>query len=109
MARTRKRQPKPKPDPKLAVEAFLAEVPEAVYAALPADIIGTIDAVAGGLLTRHPRLEKRPLAFRALVAAGVRRQEREGEVGFDEEKCRARLDLLLEYLPLFIAAFKAAM
>ena len=101
----KKRVPKSKPipNPELACEAFLAGVPEGIYAALPADIVGVVDRVAGDLLARRPGLAKRPLALRVLTARGVRAHGRAVGWEFDEDKCRAFLDLLIEYLPIFIA------
>jgi hypothetical protein len=91
-------------NPRATCEAFLASVPEEVYAVLPDDILDVVDSAATRLLADHPRLADRPRALKRLVRRAVLANYR-GTVGweFDQEKCEAFMELLLKYLPLFLA------
>ena len=101
----KKRQPRSKrnDNPEKAIEAFLASVPES--AALPDDIVEVVDKAAKGVLLEFPKVAAKPRALRRMVRRRVIAHYRDTKVGweFDEEKCRAFMDLLIEYLPLFIA------
>ena len=99
----KKKRPRRKPNPAHAVEAFLAEVPEAVYAELPDDVIDVVDAAAEGILQSFPQVK--PRAFRRMVRRRVVRHYRAKTVGweFDQEKCEAFMELLIKYLPLILA------
>ena len=107
----KKRVPKPKPetDPQDAMDVFLLGIPAGFMEDLPQGFLSAADEEIAYVLGKHPQLQDNTFILALIVSGRMRRRARRevkaGNVGweFDEDRCRAFMDLLIEYLPIFIA------